>query len=546
MRRVSVSTLFLLEELTPRTPHGRRIHLLQNSLTLWLQLFIALLATWLLVQPRWLRHDSLQRITVILDDTASMSAFRGPVLSELPRTLGTAARAAARTDWNIITTDEPETPLYRGPDLRRALDALQAWQPLLPSHDPARAFNLSQIDLRSGGTILFVSDHQPDAVPAGITFLGFGHPIENCGFAGVKTSLEKDGAHWEALVKNSGTTPQERAWWLETDHGQTESRKITLAPGEIATIPGRFPEGEKHIRLCLSPDEFPLDDAVPLVAPEEKPLGVFLDASPAISQFCERVMAALPAIKRASDNAAADVAIVPASKVAALRPDQSAILFGPPSDASARTSLGALIGERHPYTDGLVWDGLLSTGPGSIAVADSDSPLVWQGRQPMVFLRAHGNTRLLFVNFDFEGSNAGRLPSFVLLFSRFLEDAQARKDAHFAANFETNQSLPSFPVTAQLVSDAARGKRAPNAIRRAPLQPGFFQVRDNDRELLSAASHFNDPREADFRSATSTALELARAPLIQRENSAGDPFATLWLAMIGAALAGSWLAQAPK
>jgi hypothetical protein len=71
-------------------------------------------------------------------------------------------------------------------------------------------------------------------------------------------------------------------------------------------------------------------------------------------------------------------------------------------------------------------------------------------------------------------------------------------------------------------------------------------VRDGDRELLSAAAHFNDPREADFRSAISTPLELSRAPLIRRENSAGDPFATLWLALIGAALAGSWLAQTPK
>src|SRR3954471_11213153 len=51
-RRVRVSTLFLLPPLLPRTPHGRAIHFLQNSIPLWLQLLSALLATWLLADPR--------------------------------------------------------------------------------------------------------------------------------------------------------------------------------------------------------------------------------------------------------------------------------------------------------------------------------------------------------------------------------------------------------------------------------------------------------------------------------------------------------------
>jgi Aerotolerance regulator N-terminal len=545
-RRVLVSTLFLLDPLAPQTPRGRTLHFLQNSPALWLQLLIALLGAWLLVQPRWLRSDSQQRIVVILDDTASMSAFRARVLDGLPRVLGAAARAATHTDWTLATTDEPETPLYRGPELRRALAALDAWQPVLPQHDPARAFALAQIDLRAGGTILFVSDHPPDALPAGITLLAFGHPIDNCGFAGVKTSLEDDGPHWEALVKNSGTTPQERDWWMETDHGRSDSRKLRLAPGEIATIPGRFPEGEKRLRLCLSPDEFALDDVLPLVAPEVKPLAVFLDVPPLAQRFFERVMAAVPGVKSVKNAAQADVALVLASAAATLLPNQSAVLLGPPGDPKARAMLGALTAERHPYTEGLIWDGLLSTGAGVLPVEGSDLPLLWQVRQPMIFLRTRGNARQLFLNFDFDGSNAGRLPAFVLLFSRFFADAQERKAAHFADNFETNQLLPVLPAKAELVADPAQAAHPEAAIRRAPIRPGFFQVREGDRELLAAAAHFGDPREADFRLASSTSLELAHAPLVQRENSVGDPLATLWLALIGAALAGSWAVQAPK
>ena len=139
-RRIRVSTLFLLERLPPRTPRGRTIHFLQNSRALWLQLLIALLCTWLLVQPHWLRRDSTQRVTLILDNSASMSAFRTRILDELPRILGVAARAAVRTEWVVLTSDQPDTPLFHGTELRGVLASLDSWQPLLPSHDPAPGF----------------------------------------------------------------------------------------------------------------------------------------------------------------------------------------------------------------------------------------------------------------------------------------------------------------------------------------------------------------------------------------------------------------------
>src|SRR3954447_14318781 len=130
-RRLRVSTLFLLDPLAPRTPRGRAIHFIQNSIPLWLQLLAALLCTWLLADPRWVRANSFQSVAVILDSSASMSVCRDRALSQVPGLLRHLARMASRTEWTIGTSDGPGAPLYHGPDAADALAALQQWRPLL-------------------------------------------------------------------------------------------------------------------------------------------------------------------------------------------------------------------------------------------------------------------------------------------------------------------------------------------------------------------------------------------------------------------------------
>jgi hypothetical protein len=545
-RRVPVSTLFLLERLAPRTPHGQRIHRLQNSLPLWLQLLIALLCTWLLVQPRWLRADSVQRITVILDATASMSVCRERVLTELPRVFGEFARAAGRTDWTITTTEQPETPLYRGAELSQATAALSQWQPALPHHDPARAFNLALLEAR-GGVVLFVTDRQAESFPAGLTLLAFGVPIDNCGFAGVKTWTDRDGAHWQALVKNAGATPETRQWWFETDTTRSQPQTLQLAPGEIATIPGPFPKGENRLTVHLSADRFAVDDVLPLVAPAPKPLGVLVNAPENVSRFFDRIIATVPGAHRTADVTKADVVVTNAGDAAALGPALSAIVIAGAAPAGAKAVTGAITADRHPWTDGLLWEGLLSPGPAALAREPADVPLVWQGREPLVFLRTGGAARQLFLNFDFVNSNADRLPATVLLLGRFLGSVQDAKSAPFAENFETNQSLPlAFSAGLKIESETPMPAVRVGASLRAPTLPGFFSVLQGETTMLDAAAHFGDPREADFRTALTTATAMDRAATVQRENTVGDRFAPLWLVAIGAALAGSWAAQARR
>src|SRR4051812_22773073 len=190
-RKVRVSTLFLLAPIPPRTPRGRALHFIQNSWPLWLQLLAALLCTWLLADPRWVRANSFQSVAVILDSSASMSACRTRVLAQLPGVLRAQARLASETEWVVATSDAPGLALYRGRELREALAAVERWQPLPPRHAPAPAVANALANGRGQGRVLFVSGEQPGALPAGVALVAFGRPVGNAGFVGVRTWWEE-------------------------------------------------------------------------------------------------------------------------------------------------------------------------------------------------------------------------------------------------------------------------------------------------------------------------------------------------------------------
>lgn len=533
-RKVRVSTLFLLPPLAPRTPRGRALHFIQNSWPLWLQLLCALLCTWLLADPRWVRANSFQSVAVILDSTASMSASRDRVLAELPAVLRKEARSASRTEWVISTSAAPGLSLYRGGGLRDALAALDRWQPLHPRLDPAPAFANALANARGQGIILFVTDEQPESLPAGVTLLAFGKPIDNVGFAGVRSWRDSDGAHWEAIVKNAGATPQERNWTFETESLKSRPQIVRLAPGQMETINGPFPGNERHLRVRLTPDAFPLDDELPLVAVEPKPLKVAIAAPRELTALFEKVIKTIPAAMRTDQAADADVVVSTAAATG-----QSAIVLsgkivseGPPA--------GAIVTESHPLMDGLVWDGLLSQGPGPLVPGPRDQTLLWQGEKPLIVLSRTGGVQQLMFNFDLATSNAARLPAFVLLAGRFLAGVREAKAVHFAENFECGQWLPIPAAGATLVVGTERVQPLPGGLLRAPLRAGFFNVQAKGAEVLDAACHFGDPREADFKNAVSNTLDETHSAAIRQLNSLPDPLAAIWLVVIAAALVGSW------
>ena len=95
-RRVPATTLFLLEQMRRESRTGNRFERLRTSVPFWLQLLMVLLLTWLLVQPRWLKSDAVQRIAIVMDASASMQAFRAPALQAAEEVLGLLEGPLAR------------------------------------------------------------------------------------------------------------------------------------------------------------------------------------------------------------------------------------------------------------------------------------------------------------------------------------------------------------------------------------------------------------------------------------------------------------------
>ena len=527
-RRVVTSTLFLFEQLAPVSAEGRRFERLRHSLPLWLQIASVLLLTWLLVGPRWVKKESTQRIVVVLDSSVSMLPFRPDALRALQTRLPRLAANAGTTEWRLLETDTARPTLYSGDNLPAAVDALSRWQPRLSTHDFAPALRTAQSLARGNGLAVLVTD-RPTDLPDGVALLAVGHPLDNCGFAGV--TVEADA--WHALVKNYAAVPQTRTWHVETAGAASPPQTLTLDPGQTRTLSGPLPTAQDRCELVLSGDDFPLDDRLPIVRSQPKALTVATQPGTPLDAFLARFAASLPDAMPAPATGA-DVRLA-VNDPAVPGP---ALAFSTQDAPTTDFLTGDLVAENGPLTTGLAWNGLLVRDTPSLPRQPEDEVLLWQGERPLIFLRGGGAHRVLFVNFDLRQSNADRLPAFVVLLNRFVETIRTDKVAPERLNVETDERLnvARNPAGGPLVNSDG------GSPTRAPATPGFFTVSQDSHPLLTAAASFGDPREADFRAAATTdTLQARSAPLAARQRQT-DFLAPVWALLLGVACLWNWRA----
>ena len=527
-RRVLTSTLFLFDALRPVSAQGRRLERLRHSVPLWLQIAAVLLLAWLLAEPRWLRPDSGQRIVVVLDSSVSMLAFRAELDRTLAARLADVARAAAKTEWRLIESDPARPTLYAGNDLRALLTALAAWTPHLGAHDFQPALNAARSLVRDAGVAVFATDRRVD-VPEGVKLLAVGHPVENCGWIG----LGADGETWRALVQNHSDSPQTRTWHVEVDGAAGPDATLTLDPGQTRTLSGTFPSGKDRCELVLSADAFPLDDRLPIVRPQPKRLALSIEPGTPLDDFLRRLAGSVPETDTVPGRADARLGVYSPTL-----PAGPGIGFAMQGKERPDYLSGELVAENHPLTAGLNWNGLICKQTDPIPSREGDEVLLWQGERPLIFLRGGAADRSLLVNFDLRQSNADRLPAFIVLLNRFLEEIRARKVAFEQLNVETNQLLgiardPTGPLPRLSGGDAAPPLRAPAA-------PGFFGVTQGGRTLLAAAAHFSDAREADFRDAATIDTLMPERPRLIARNSQQDVFWPVFALLLGGLCLANW------
>lgn len=538
-RRIRASTLFLLERVKPQSVGGARIDRLRNSVPLWMQLLAALIIAWLLSDPRWIRRDSRQTVAVVLDSSVSMRAFKKETRALLTDKLARWSGTAARTDWHLIESAPRKPTLYAGSELKGLMDAFDKWEPTLGTHRPDDALMTARSLVRQGaGTVIFVTDRKTD-VPAEVAVISAGSPIENVGFAGGEVKLAGTGIRWNVLVRNYGKEKQDRDWFVEGQNAdakiQSGRQHLVIEPGQTVVLEGEWPRDEKRLTFKLTGDRFDWDDVLPLQKPEPRIVRVAVRLSGATGDMLKKMFQAFEGVD-----------------LNPLTPDLTVGELGTAVENDAVQVVGAasegdtldpawVAAEDHALTRELAWSGLLCGKPMSLVLTAEDEPLLWKGGRILALLR-HGTSaegrplRRLILNWDLARSNASRTPALLVMLQRFVESVRVAKREPWAGNFETGEELELQGSDAKLWSDA--GPLLFDG--RAPEKPGFFEVRLNDKVMISGAAHFADIREADFHGAEPLdTLEEMRFESALRQSEA-DPLMLLWMALVMSCFMTSW------
>lgn len=552
-KRYPVSTLFLLDLLERESVKGRRLDRIRHSIPLWLQLLAALLGVWLLVQPKWASPLAVQRVVIVLDDSASMSAFRDELKTALAMELPRLTRFTGTTEYTLLESSSTGRTLFRGTSLGQLNAVLDTWRPTAGSHDREPALRAGRGLAGTGGVLLFATDQPGDSLSHGAARLAVGDRIENVGFTGAAVEGAGEETVWKATLKNHSDVPQSRLWFLATGTGRTESRLVELEAGASRTLQGRFPEGHSRITLVLEADRFEADDRLDLLAPSPKILHVAKAVGAGLASLVNDLTGSLESVTPAGEGHKPDFWFTGYNPLSPTSLPPVSVVFLHQEQVPRIFLSGVISAGRHPLVADLDWQGLIARSTPSLPLEEGDQPLLWQGDRLMILLRETGDRRQLVFNFDVATSNATRLPSFVVLIHRFANRLRAEKVAEEHANVEWHQRLAiahdAGATASPLILRTTDGSRTVplNQARflRAPDSHGFFEILQGDRPLLVGASNFADVREADFSKAGAIS-EIGDLPeRLKERQTRDDPWRPLWILLLAMAMLLAWMFLIP-
>ena len=246
---ITVSTLFLLRQTQRESTSGQRFDRLVNSVPLWLQLIAVLLITWLLVQPRYVRAKSTQRIAIVLDSSASMRVFKdkiAPALEkEIPRLQGNAANVEI---W-ILESDPAKPKIYQGSLPEKMIEALSQWTPSSGATEPSNSLRIARSLVGTEGAVSYITDTPIlYTLPYHSSYVSIGEPTPNCGITGISFEQRDDQLLWKAIVRNYSDSRQQRNWHIESAKGRSNTQ--SLQPGSRTPYhnPRHFPTGRTTLQ----------------------------------------------------------------------------------------------------------------------------------------------------------------------------------------------------------------------------------------------------------------------------------------------------------
>jgi hypothetical protein len=425
-----ISTLFLLEHLQVDSWRGSRLRRLLSSRSLWLQSLALLFLVALAVHPQWRAPIQSARIAVVVDSSASMSAFQDRIPKELPGALLDWGLPLQNSEFALYASSLELGQLARGNSLESLWPDLRDLAFDGGAHDIQPSLDLAQQWVGSDGIVVFVGD-QLREFPAKVLALGIGEVLDNVGFAGVQVEVQGDAWQISVMVRNFSPQAQTRQLRLE---GQLE-QTLQLQARELKTLTWTLASAQIWAQLTLTADAYPRDDHLTVVQPQTKILPVaVVSPGPAGTDFKAHFSQLFPMVRWDEAEGLLRVEQVdgqgPKLRVEDAEGPKSRvyhrIVFYAGAHSVTPTPL-AVVGTEHELVRGLSWAplGLSISQLGELQRLDSDEVLLWYQQEPLALLRHVVRSRSspcleLHVNIKY-ADTLWQQPAFVLLLHRFVQ-----------------------------------------------------------------------------------------------------------------------------
>ena len=235
-------------------------------------------------------------------------------------------------------------------------------------------------------------------------------------------------------MKNYSSKEQKRTWWVDIPDQKFTPQPVALAAGQAEAVQGVFPPGVKNLTLRTEADSFPVDDSLALLRPEPKQLNVILPGpevlTPVELKLYRQLLSSVEQVTLTNDAASAQVEVSAYDPFKPVLPTKPAIVLTRDTRKELPVLSGEMLAESHPFVAGLNWQSLVCLDATRIPMRKTDQGLLWQGERSLLFLRSEGMMQQLFINFDLRFANAHKLPAFVVMLHRFLEDVRSRLPLH--------------------------------------------------------------------------------------------------------------------
>ncbi|MEM9159429.1 MAG: VWA domain-containing protein [Verrucomicrobiota bacterium] len=538
-RRRIVDTLFLIDQAAISMQTGEKLNRWRQSGSFWWQAAALLLISFLLAMPRWANEERVGKLAIVLDNSASMSAFRESGLKRIGEASALFEKRLSEVDYLVLESDSEGEVLYRGRSASDFLAALEKWRPRSGSHSFDDALGVARNGVGEGGFVLLLTDRPLERISNGARVIAVGEEIENVGVSGIR-AVRRDGqTRWRAIVRNYGRRESVVDWRLQFGDRETPAQPIRLQGESSTLLEGVFPAEHDSLALVLEGDRFGLDDYAPLRRPKPKRLAVSNLAGAENGGLVEKLIGSFENVVESSDGEALFETASNPSEVDFSIPG---VVFLNDLGEEKRSLRGRMAPSNHEYNREISWSGLIARAGTPWGSVEGDETLLWQGSTPLVFLRG----RKLVFNFEPRSSNLDHLPAFVLVTGRYLEDLRSGMQSLEALNCDTGQvfefSQGELRTVLEESGNAETVVETGEFRVRAPEDPGFFRIEKMGIPLVVGAARFGDAREADFRGAGSV-FDLEDLDLgIVEEYYDDDFLSSVWLLGIFGLMLGAWYA----